>query len=84
MSFGGTGFSQSMQDAVHDAIAAGAIVVAAAGNLGIDAKGDSPAGLDGVITVGAVDRQRQHRGLLELRRRGGADGARRLARCAIR
>ncbi|MGZ3429907.1 MAG: S8 family serine peptidase, partial [Polyangia bacterium] len=55
MSFGGAGFSQSMQDAIHDAVAAGAVVVAAAGNLGIDAKGDSPAGLDGVITVGAVD-----------------------------
>jgi serine protease len=55
MSFGGAGFSQSMQDAIHDAVAAGAIVVAAAGNLGVDAKGDSPAGLDGVITVGAVD-----------------------------
>jgi serine protease len=55
MSFGGTGTSQSMQDAIHDAIAAGAIVVAAAGNLGVDAKDDSPAGLDGVITVGAVD-----------------------------
>ncbi|HEX8951197.1 MAG TPA: S8 family serine peptidase, partial [Polyangia bacterium] len=46
---------QTMQDAVHDAVAAGAIVVAAAGNLAVDAKGDSPAGLDGVITVGAVD-----------------------------
>ncbi len=55
MSFGGAGFSQSMQDAIHDAVGAGAIVVAAAGNLGVDAKGDSPAGLDGVITVGAVD-----------------------------
>jgi len=55
MSFGGAGYSQSMQDAIADAIAAGAIVVAAAGNLAIDAKGDSPAGLDGVITVGAVD-----------------------------
>ena len=55
MSFGGTGFSQTMQDAIHDAVGAGAIVVAAAGNLAVDAKGDSPAGLDGVITVGAVD-----------------------------
>ncbi|MCU1277013.1 MAG: peptidase, partial [bacterium] len=55
MSFGGAGFSQSMQDAIHAAIGAGSIVVAAAGNLGVDAKGDSPAGLDGVITVGAVD-----------------------------
>ena len=55
MSFGGTGVSQSMQDAIRDAIGAGSIVVAAAGNLAIDAKDDSPAGLDGVITVGAVD-----------------------------
>ena len=55
MSFGGAGFSQSMQDAIHDAVAAGSIVVAAAGNLAVDAKDDSPAGLDGVITVGAVD-----------------------------
>jgi serine protease len=55
MSFGGAGYSQSMQDAIHDAVAAGSIVVAAAGNLAVDAKGDSPAGLDGVITVGAVD-----------------------------
>ncbi len=55
MSFGGAGYSQTMQDAIHDAIGAGSIVVAAAGNLAVDAKGDSPAGLDGVITVGAVD-----------------------------
>ena len=58
MSFGGAGFSQTMQDAIHDAVAAGSIVVAAAGNLSVDAKGDSPAGLDGVITVGAVDQSR--------------------------
>jgi len=55
MSFGGAGYSQSMQDAVHDVVDTGAIVVAAAGNLSVDAKGDSPAGLDGVITIGAVD-----------------------------
>lgn len=55
MSFGGAGYSQTMQDAVHDAVGAGAVVVAAAGNLAVDAKGDSPAGLDGVIAVGAVD-----------------------------
>lgn len=55
MSFGGAGYSQTMQDAVHAAIDAGAVVVAAAGNLSVDAQGDSPAGLDGVITVGAVD-----------------------------
>jgi serine protease len=55
LSFGGKGTSQTMQAAVDDAIAAGATVVAAAGNLGVDASGDSPAGLRGVITVGAVD-----------------------------
>jgi serine protease len=55
MSFGGAGYSQTMQDAVHAAVDAGAVVVAAAGNLSVDAKDDSPAGLDGVITVGAVD-----------------------------
>lgn len=55
LSFGGAGYSQSMQDAIHDAVGAGAIVIAAAGNEGIDARGDSPAGLDGVIAVGAVD-----------------------------
>jgi serine protease len=55
MSFGGAGYSQTMQDAVHDAVGAGSVVIAAAGNLAVDAKGDSPAGLDGVITVGAVD-----------------------------
>ena len=59
MSFGGSGFSQSMQDAIHDAVGAGAIVVAAAGNLAVDAKDDSPAGLDGVIAVGAVDQSGQ-------------------------
>jgi serine protease len=58
MSFGGNGFSQTMQDAITDAIAAGSIVVAAAGNLAIDAKDDSPAGLAGVITVGAVDQSK--------------------------
>ncbi|HEY7957107.1 MAG TPA: S8 family peptidase [Polyangia bacterium] len=55
LSFGGAGLSQTMQAAVSDAIAQGVTVVAAAGNLGIDAAGDSPAALDGVITVGAVD-----------------------------
>jgi serine protease len=55
MSFGGKGASQTMQAAVDDAVAAGAVVVTAAGNTGEDAAGDSPAGLRGVITVGAVE-----------------------------
>ena len=55
MSFGGKGASSTMQAAINDALARGAVVVAAAGNLAYDAGGDSPAGLDGVITVGGVD-----------------------------
>jgi len=55
MSFGGQGMSQTMQAAINDAVAAGATVVCAAGNNGVDAGGDSPAGLQNVITVGAVD-----------------------------
>ena len=80
MSFGGSGFSQTMQDAVNDAVGAGAIIVAAAGNLGDRRQG----------RFARRARRRHHRrrrrpvgqdrGLLELRQRGGADGAGRLAR----
>jgi serine protease len=55
LSFGGAGFSQTLQDAVHAAISNGAIVVAAAGNDGGEARYVAPASLDGVIAVGAVD-----------------------------
>jgi serine protease len=55
MSFGGVGASPSMQDAINDALAMGVTVIAAAGNDGVDAKTYAPAGLSGVITVGAVD-----------------------------
>jgi serine protease len=54
MSFGGLGISFTVQRAVDEAIAAGAIVVAAAGNGADDAASYSPGGLDGVITVGAA------------------------------
>ncbi|WP_445360739.1 S8 family serine peptidase [Microbulbifer sp. EKSA005] len=54
MSLGGWGYSQTMQDAVSAARAAGVIVVAAAGNAGSDATNYSPAGLDGVVTVAAT------------------------------
>ena len=55
LSFDGRGRSRAMQEAVDDAIAHGAAVVAAAGNEGADSGDDVPAGLNGVITVGAVN-----------------------------
>jgi len=54
MSLGGQGFSQTMQDAITKARNKGVIVVAAAGNENTSAF-TSPAGLDGVISVSAVD-----------------------------
>jgi subtilisin family serine protease len=50
-----TGCPRSTQEAIDDAIAAGAIVVAAAGNAGIDVAGYGPSGCDGVVTVAAGD-----------------------------
>jgi serine protease len=55
LSFGGPGLSKTMQLAVDDALQAGAVVIAAAGNTSQDAAGGSPSGLRGVIAVGAVD-----------------------------
>ncbi|MCG3114987.1 MAG: S8 family serine peptidase [Candidatus Manganitrophus sp. SA1] len=54
MSLGGQGFSQTMQNAINKAREKGVIVVAAAGNENTSAL-TSPAGLDGVISVSAVD-----------------------------
>ena len=54
MSFGGPAFSQTVQDAVLDARAEGAILVAAAGNESTRLA-YYPASLDGVISVSAVD-----------------------------
>jgi serine protease len=55
MSFGGEGFSQCMQDAIDLARAEGVIAVAAAGNDNKNGDNDSPAGLDGVVSVAATD-----------------------------
>jgi hypothetical protein len=54
LSLGGFGpCDQSIQEAVDDAIAHGAIVVAAAGNFFLEASDFTPANCSGVITVGA-------------------------------
>lgn len=55
MSLGGEGYSQAEQDAITAARQAGVIVVVAAGNDNVDAGNYTPAGLNGVITVSAVD-----------------------------
>ncbi len=54
LSLGGFGpCDQSMQEAVDDAMAQGAVVVAAAGNDTLEAADFAPANCSGVITVGA-------------------------------
>jgi hypothetical protein len=50
-----SGCPRSTQEAINDAIAAGAIVVAAAGNAGINVDGYGPSGCEGVVTVAAGD-----------------------------
>ena len=58
LSLGGYGAcAQSIQEAVNDAMAHGAIVVAAAGNQSNDVSAFAPANCSGVITVGAHNRQ---------------------------
>lgn len=58
LSLGGYGAcAQSIQEAVNDAMAHGAIVVAAAGNASDDVSAFAPANCSGVITVGAHNRQ---------------------------
>lgn len=54
LSLGG-GDSTTLARAVRQAQAAGALVIAAAGNEGVDAGSSFPAAYDGVLAVGAVD-----------------------------
>ncbi|WP_051361097.1 S8 family serine peptidase [Desulfuromonas sp. TF] len=54
MSFGGSGFSQTVNDAVQDARAAGSVLVAAAGN-NSNSIPFYPASYAGVLAVAAVD-----------------------------
>ena len=56
LSLGGSGSCDSyMQDAIDDAVAAGSVVVVAAGNSNADASNYTPASCDNIITVAAVD-----------------------------
>lgn len=48
--------SSTMQQAINDVIAAGKIIVVAAGNSNTDASTFTPAGCSGVVTVGATNR----------------------------
>ncbi|MEE4202261.1 MAG: S8 family serine peptidase [Halieaceae bacterium] len=54
LSLGGSSASNSEQELIDQVTAAGTVVVAAAGNRGVDAL-DYPAGYDSVIAVGATD-----------------------------
>lgn len=55
LSFGGTGDSLLLQEAIDAAGQTGAVVVASAGNDAADVADYAPAGLRGVIAVGAAD-----------------------------
>jgi subtilisin family serine protease/Tol biopolymer transport system component len=79
MSFGGLGDSLVQRDAIAFGVSQGLVLVAAAGNDAIDVRSVSPADLDGVIAVGAVDHLDQPAGFsnfggkLELAAPGGGD-----------
>jgi subtilisin family serine protease len=55
-SWGGGGFSQTMQNAINNATNAGIVVVAAAGNSGSSSNNFYPANYANVISVGNIDR----------------------------
>jgi len=59
LSAGGTGSSQLLKAAIDYADASGSLIVAAAGDTGLD-RPTFPASLDLVIAVGATDLQNQH------------------------
>jgi serine protease len=81
LSLGGTGSCDTAtQNAINSALAAGAVVVVAAGNSNSDASGFTPANCNGVITVAATGRQGQrasysnYGATVEISAPGGSDG----------
>jgi len=59
LSLGAAVSSQTLEDAIHYAQAQGVLIVAAAGNMGVD-RDFYPAALEGVIAVSATDAQDRH------------------------
>ncbi len=81
LSLGGTGSCDTAtQTAINTALAAGTVVVVAAGNSNSDASGFTPANCNGVITVAATGRQGQrasysnYGATVEISAPGGSDG----------
>ena len=81
LSLGGTGpCDTASQNAINSALAAGTVVVVAAGNSNSDASGFTPANCSGVITVAATGRQGQrasysnYGATVEISAPGGSDG----------
>ena len=81
LSLGGTGpCDTATQNAINSALAAGTVVVVAAGNSNSDASGFTPANCNGVITVAATGRQGQrasysnYGATVEISAPGGSDG----------
>ena len=67
LSFGGSGHcGMTSQSAVDAAVAAGSVVIAAAGNANIDAENTTPANCDGVITVAATSPAGDRAGVMKM------------------
>lgn len=57
ISFGSEEYSESLKMAIDDAVSRGILVIAAAGNNGVDGAVEYPAAFENVVSVGAVNSQ---------------------------